>query len=248
MGGKMKTSKLLARTFFPIVLCLCFQSLAFAQKTSLPSGLTVNSSLEEILNWLDKTSFSQARIGLESNAAGVEAGEIPTTATRYYESAFFSTGFKLSKIDQCRLTLKNDNVKLLGFYTKYPDPAEGSLKDFRKIPNNQSEFTGELNIPLQKLKTDKAPYRHSKKAEEVDLLGNWRAGFVRKFEFFLIPTKNKMKSLLENQIEMKIIGIGQNERTDLMNGDEITFTFDDKQMSESFYAAFSRAITLCKEK
>jgi hypothetical protein len=33
-----------------------------------------------------------------------------------------------------------------------------------------------------------------------------------------------------------------------MYGDEITFTFDDKQMSENFYAAFGRAIALCKGK
>lgn len=49
-------------------------------------------------------------------------------------------------------------------------------------------------------------------------------------------------------MEIEIIGVGQDGRNDSMNGDEITFTFDDKQMSENFYAAFSRAITLCKDK
>jgi hypothetical protein len=33
-----------------------------------------------------------------------------------------------------------------------------------------------------------------------------------------------------------------------MGGNTVTFTFDDKQMSEDFYAAFSRAINLCKER
>ena len=56
-----------------------------------------------------------------------------------------------------------------------------------------------------------------------------------------------MKSLFENPMEIEIIGVGQNGRNDSMSGDEITFTFDDKQISEDFYAALSRAIILCKD-
>lgn len=56
-----------------------------------------------------------------------------------------------------------------------------------------------------------------------------------------------MKSLLENLLEIEIIGVAQSGQNDSMSGDEITFTFDDKQMSENFYAAFSRAITLCRD-
>lgn len=245
--NQMKTYKLLINALFFTVLCLNASFSVFAQKAALPSGLTENSSVEEILNWLDTTTFPEARIGVEANASGVEQGEIPTTATRYHEQAFFSKGFRLAKIDGCKITLKNDNVKLLRFETKYPNPAEGSLDDFRKIQNNQSKFTGEFSIPLQKLKANKAPYRHTKKAEQADLLGIWRTEFKRKSEFFLIPSKSKMKSLLENLIEIEITGVGQDGQNDSMNGDEITFTFDDKQVSENFHAAFSQAIALCKD-
>lgn len=129
------------------------------------------SSLKEILNWLDTTSFPHACIGLESNAAGLEPGETPTTATRYYEWAIFSKGFKLAKIDGCKITLRNNNVELIRFETKYPNPAEGSLDEFRKIQNNQSQFTGEFSVPLQKLKANKAPFHHTKKADQANLLG-----------------------------------------------------------------------------
>lgn len=243
----MKTYKLLINALFFTSIFLNAYSLVFAQKTTLPADLTENSSLEEILRWVDTTILSEARIGLEANASGVEQGEIPTTATRYYESAFFSKGFRLAKIDGCRLKLKNENVKLLTFETKYPNPAEGSLDDFRKIQNNQLEFTGEFSILLQKLKANKAPYRHTKKAERADLLGTWRTEFKRKSEFFLIPSKSRMKQMLENLMKIEVIGGGQDGGNDSMNGDEITFTFDDKQMSEDFYAAFSQAITLCKD-
>ena len=243
----MKAFRLLLYTLFLVALSLVLNSAAFAQNNSLPAELTEKSSLADILHWLDKTSFSQAHIGLEANASGVEPSEIPTTATRYYEWAIFSKGFKLSKIDGCKLILRNDNVELSNFSTEYPNPAEGSLDEFRKIQNNQSQFTGEFSIPLQKLKTNKAPYRHTKKADQANLLGTWRTEFKRKSEFFLIPSKEKMKSLLENLMKIEIIGVDQDGRNDSMNGDEITFTFDDKQMSENFNAAFSRAITLCKD-
>ena len=243
----MKTYNLLLRALFLTVLSLSLNSTAFAQKTTLPAELTEKSPLKEILNWLDKTGFAQARIGLEANASGLEGDEIPTTATRYYEEAIFSKGFRLVKIDGCRITLRNENIDLISFSTKYPNPAEGSLEEFRKIQNNLPKLTGEFLIPLQKLKAGKAPYRHAKKAEQAALLGTWRTEFKSRSELFLIPSKEKLRSLMENLMKIEIIGAGQDGQKDSMNGDEITFTFDDKQMSENFYAAFSRAITLCKE-
>lgn len=242
----MKTFQLLICTLLLVALSLALNSAALAQKNSLPTELTEKSSLADVLNWLDKTSFDQARIGLEANASGVEPDETPTTAARYYEWAFFSKGFKLAGIDGCRLTLRNENVKLIKFETKYPDPAKGSLDNFRKIQNNQTQFTGEFTIPLQKLKANKAPFRYTEKSEAADLLGIWRTEFKWKPDFFLIPSKKKLKSLLENQMKIKITGAGQDARNDSMTGDEITFTFDDKRMSESFYTAFSRAILLCR--
>ncbi len=185
----MKTFQLSLCTLFWVALSLALNSTAFAQNNSLPAELTEKSSLADILKWLDKTSFSQARIGLEANASGVESGDIPTSATRYYELAFFSKGFKLAKIDGCKLILRNDNVKLFRFETKYPNPADGSLDDFRKTQNDQSQFTGEFSIPLQKLNANKAPFRHTEKAELADLFGTWRTEFKRNLNFFCFRRK-----------------------------------------------------------
>lgn len=240
----MKKFQILALVIFSLTLNLT----TLGQKLPLPPSLTEKSSLEEILNWLDKTNLSEARIGLESNAAGVEQGEIPTSGSSYYELAIFSKGFKFAKVEGCKLFLKNDDVELLSFSTKYPNPTEGSLQDFRKYKTNQLKFAGEFTIPLNKLKANKAPFRHTKKADDITLLGAWRTEFKWKTDFFLIPTKDKLKSLMENALKIEIDGVGQDIKESSMNGDELTFTFDDEKTSKNFYAAMSRAITLCKDK
>lgn len=251
----MKAFKSLFCPVFLIGLIFILNSVVFAQKITLPIDLTENSSLEEILDWLDKASLHQARIGLEANVKEPETGEIITTATRYYEQAFFSKGFRLDKIDGCKVKLKNDNLELLRYVTGYPDPSKGSLR-FKKTQNNQ--FTGEFFIPLQNLKANKVPYQHTKKVEKANLLGTWRTEFKLKSNtsyaslFPIIWSKEKAKGkieeLKENTMRIEIMNTTVNEQNDLMYGDELTFTFDDKQMSENFYAVFSRAITICKNK
>lgn len=247
----MRTYKLLVNVLLATVLSLSVNTLVLAQKAVLPENLTEQSSLEEVLNWLDKTSFQEARIGLESNVSEPEPGEIPTTATRYYEWAFFSKGFKLAKINGCNIVLRNDDVDLIRFETKYPNPAEGSLDDFRKNKTNRSQFTGDFFIPLQELKANKAPYQYTKKAEKAALLGTWRTEFKLKSDFVLFPrfpSRDEIKEAMKNGMRIETKSAKQNGEIDKMYGDELTFTFDDKQMSENFYAAFSRSITLCKGK
>jgi hypothetical protein len=248
----MKTDKFFSNAFFTIVLIFITSFSAFSQKNSLPSGLTEKSSVDEILQWIDTAIFPQARIGLESNASGTQQGEIPTANTAYYEWAFFSKGFKLSNVDGCKITLKNDDFKLLLFETKYPDPSKGSLSEFRKAADNKPTSTAEFSMSLQNIKANKSPYRYTKKLETENLLGTWRTEFKLKFGFTFIPskipTKEKIKEVIANRLALEVIGAGENGRNDSMNGDELTFTFDDKQMSEDFYNALSRAITLCKDK
>ena len=149
----MKTFQSLFCSVFLIALSLILNSVAFAQKNNLPAGLTEKSSLEEILNWLDKASLPQARIGLEANVKEPEMGEVITTATRYYELAFFSKGFRLDKIDGCKVKLKNDDVELLRYVTGYPDSSKGSLR-FKKLKT--------INLPANfsyRCKTSK-PTKH----------------------------------------------------------------------------------------
>lgn len=249
----MKMRKLFVNALLAALLSFAFHAPATAQKTALPVGLSQQSSLAEVLNWLNQNSFAEARIGLEADGTGVSPNDIPTAGTTYYEQAFFSKGFKVAKIDGCKLTLRNDNVELISFETAYPNPAEGSLDMFRKVSDKKSTFAGEFFIPLEKLKANKAPFRHTKKEEKAEQFGTWRTEFKVNYGFSLIPriaripSQDKIKELMENAMRIEIIGAGTDGRNDKMTGGELTFTFDDKQKSEDFYAAMSRAITLCKE-
>ncbi len=245
-GILVKITELLVSAL--ILISVGISTPAFGQKSRLPGGLTKGSSLAEILTWLDKTSLPDARIGLESNASGPQPGEIPDNSTSYYESSIFAKGFRFAKNDGCKLTLRHENVSLLNFETKYPNPAEGSLDEFRKRDRAVSQYAAEFFIPLGKLKSNKAPFQHTKNAEKTALFGTWRTEFIRKFEFMIIPTRAKMVDFLENRMKIDVIGSRPDGENDTMTGDELTFTFDDKQMSEDFYSAFGRAIDLCKEK
>lgn len=219
-----------------------------AQTKHLPGGLTADSSVEEILRWLDSTSLPLARIGLESTSTGPEPGEIPTNATTYHEWAIFGAGFRLKEIDRCKATFVVDDVRLVSFSTKYPDPKKGSLLKFRALGSGGGKSPGELSVGLNRLKSNKSPFRHTKKPEKEQTLGIWRTEFILKSDFFFLPTASKIKSLMENSPTMRVVGTGTDGSDEYMGGSELTFTFGDKDMSEQFFSAFSRAIELCKGK
>lgn len=242
----MKTfQSLFCALFLGVLSCA-----AFAQSRSLPAGLTEKSSLEEIINWLDKTSFAEARIGLISDAPGLSADEIPTSVTRYAEDATFAKGFKLVKSEGCRLVLRNEDIKLLEFGTKYPDSRLGSLANFRKA-GSATSFSGDLVISLDLLsKKGKVPFQHTKKTERADVFGLWRTEFkgsdkisITKFNKWRVPNQ-EVKILKDFELKIKASRAGDDES---MDGDKLTFTFDDKETSEKFFAVFSRAVDLCRQ-
>jgi hypothetical protein len=245
----MKRFQLLFCALFLFALTFTLNSAAFAQNKSLPAELSEKSSLAEILAWLDKTSFPYARIGMNINVMEPNEDSIRTDVDRYSEWAFFAQGFKLVKSNGCKITLRNDDVKLISFATKYPNPAKGSFANFRKTANNQAKHSSDLLISLDKLsdKKGKAPFQHTKKTDEANLLGTWRTEFKLKNKFFLLPpSKEKMQSLM-NELKIEINGSRQDGQNESMIGDTLTFTFDDKEMSEKFNAAFRLAIKQCSK-
>ena len=251
----MKKFQLLSRILFSIVLSIAFCLSAFAQKTALPPELNKKSSLTDVLNWLDKMSFAQVRIGLESTGNGLTQPEdIPTSATSYSEEAVFSQGFKLSKIEGCKIVLTNDDIKILQFRTANPDYNKGTFEYFRKADDDQSKFTGELTIPLKEIIAKKEPFRYTSKTEKADLFGIWRTQFNTKSDFgygLFIPTKKKVKEKIkeatERSVAIEISGEKLGDRTESMRASRLTFTLDDKEMSEKFYAALSQAVNICDE-
>ena len=84
----MKIFQLLFCLLFLVALSLSLNSVAFAQKSSLPAELTENSSLTEIIAWLDKTSFAQARIGLNIDVTESNDESFRTDADRFPNGQF----------------------------------------------------------------------------------------------------------------------------------------------------------------
>lgn len=230
----MKTLKPLFCAFLVILSMGFLKSATFAQKNVLPPELNQTSSLSEILAWLDKNSFPQARIGLDLWKYSSSPSRV---AGRWvHESAVFSKGFKLIKADGCYLTLGNDDIKILSFGTTAYGYERQSLASFRKEATDLTPYPAELYIRLNRMsyKKGKKPYLHTKNPDEAKLLGSWRTEFKEKGgrDVLLIVVFDSPP------------GVGR----DQMYGDSVTFTFDSKDMSEQFYAAFRQAIRLCAAK
>jgi hypothetical protein len=247
----MKKLSSLFCALFSIALSVSLSSPAFAQNNSLPSDLTEKSSLAEIVQWLDETSFAKARIGVHSSAPQIDSDTVPDAATTYPEWAVFAQGFRLVKSDGCHLVLRNDAIELIEFASKYPDTRNGSFANFRKTKNKQ--FSGDLLISLERLsgKKGKSPYRLNTKSDLADLLGTWQTKFIGK-GLKIDVTENKWRIpgktvTLTNDIVLEITASGENGGNESMDADDLTFTFDDRETSEKFYAAFRQAVNLCKE-
>jgi len=247
----MKKLPSLFCALFSIALSIALNSQAFAQNNSLPSDLTEKSSLAEIVAWLDKTSFAKARIGVHASAPQMDSDSVPNATTTYPEWAVFAQGFRLVKSDGCHLVLRNDAIELIEFASKYPDSRNGSFANFRKTKNKQ--FSGDLLISLERLsgKKGKSPYRLNTKSDLADLLGTWQTKFIGK-GLKIDVTENKWRIpgktiTLVNDIVLEIAASGENGGNESMDADDLTFTFDDRETSEKFYAAFRQAVNLCKE-
>jgi hypothetical protein len=227
----MKIFQPMLHALFLIVSIGFLTSTTFAQdNVRLPPELNRSSSLAEVLGWLDKTSFANARVGLSNDGSPGDSDSIMPTDSLPSEKAVFSQGFKLTNVDGCALTLRNDDVKVIRF--------SKSLERFRDVGNTQTRYVTELYVPLYRLshRKGKAPYRHTSNPEKARLLGAWRAEFKEKGFFS------------RHDVGMSIFPAGQKEVRQYIDGGTLTFTFDSQEMSEQFNAAFRQAIKLCTAK
>lgn len=223
-----------------------------AQKYELPAGLTEKSKLAEIIAWLDKNGFADARVGL-SVIVDDSSDRKKGGTEEHSEWAIFSKGFKLSKNDGCNLFLRNDNIKLLSYSSNYADKKKGSLVNFRNAADEKKQYPGELYISLERLnyKKTKIPYRHTQKAEEEALLGIWRTEFIGKGDEVRLGDLNlSTRTILATflyDVNLKIAGAARDGSNESFNSDTLSFTFDDQAASENFYAAFRQAVKLCRD-
>lgn len=217
----------------------------YAQENVLPEGVNERSSLAEVLKYLDETGFAHARIGLESDRSSTNPLDGDRRSVR--DSAVFTQGFRLAKVNECTLTLRNNNLKILSFGSsadrdddvilrtfraKLGDPT---LRRFNNVPGDPP-YPADLQIKLNKLRYEpaKAPYHHTKNPDTAKVFGSWRTKFK----------KDKGQDVLFLLVHAYPPEYGMES----MRGNTLTFTFDSQEMSERFDAAFRQAIKLCKDK
>lgn len=239
---------------FGVLLCIslivsvCLRSDTLAEDQPAPPQVQQFSSVAEIVESLNKTSFPKARIAL--NFEGAEKyldrrdkmEEMVINGSRLSEELIFSSGFTVDSLDGCRLTLKNDDVKILSWTTKSYDRNLMSLAKFvlrpKKGQKKLTPQTGVLLIPLDKLsyKKGKPPHRYTKYSFEEKRFGTWRVDFEWS-GFFKTSV-----------VEMQITAAEGKDLTGKMTAQKLNFFFDDEKESDDFNVAFRQAIKLCSEK
>jgi hypothetical protein len=214
------------------------RSTSAQNKKQLPAELGKSSTPAEIIDWLDRTSFADARVGLNnSGSPGVDEPGYSDGGT-VGERFVFSQGFRLANLDGCTLTLRNDDVKLLVYADKALFTIGGDDRHiFDEVGKTSTRYVAELYLPLHKISDHrgKGPYLHTRNRKQAALLGLWRTVFKPKGMF----------RQGHRDFAISVFPAGQREKKEYMDGESLTFTFDSKETSEKFNTAFRRAIKLC---
>lgn len=251
----MKTSLQLFRVIALAAVIFGTALLSSAQKYELPAGLNEKSTLAEVIAWLDKNGFAGARIGLNEEYSQTYDPTDNIDSQRQSEWMVFDKGFTLSRSEGCNLILRNDDIRLLSYRSLYKDADLGSFAGFRNAADKKKQYRGDLYISLSRLKSKKSkiPYVLTKKDREEALLGKWRIGFEgRGADTEFIKHKWRVPNVevkFHYDIYLVIAGSGDEgiDDDESFDSQDLTFTFDDKEPSDSFYAAFRQAIKLCRE-
>lgn len=208
------------------------------EKSLLPSALNQSSSLAEILSWLDENAFPHARVGVRVTGAtgpprsfGLPRQSVPGG------ERIFSEGFHIKFVNDCHLTLTNEQVKIID----WRNPSRGEFHRFILQKNGTRELTPQIALvflPLSKMsdKRSKGLLFHTEDQEKAKLLGSWRTSF-NKGGFFSQPI-----------FDVELTAAEEPHTKELGSFDYVTFSFDSKDLAEQFNEAFRRAITICTSK
>ena len=200
-------------------------AVAFAQDsgTALP-GPSQQANISDVMKWLNNNGLAQARIGVRTRSQPAVEGVSPVVQQEAMPalSLFYSQGFKLIQGDTCGVTLRNDNTRLIAHSKLVQDP-----------PSDQ-RYAAELYIPLNRLSVTKGkrPYRHTSNQDNAQLLGTWRTEFK----------SNRSR----DDVVLTLFAAGQTVKLGVWEAETLTFTFDNKETSEKFDAAFRQAIRICQ--
>jgi hypothetical protein len=221
--SKIRNKSFLAVIMIPFVMLLCRPVLG-QDSGSVPPGPSQRPHISEIMEWLDKNGLAEARVGVRTSSqpAKEEFPGGPLQDPYPALSVFYAQGFKLVRGDVCNVVLRNDDTALLAHSKLIEDPPPGQ------------RYSALLFIALDRLsvKKGKGPYRHTSNADRARLLGTWRT------EFKSNRSKEDVSLTLSEPAHPSKLLVWQAET--------LTFTFDNKETSEKFDAAFREAIKICQ--
>ncbi len=191
-----------------------------------PTDLSQQSSVTEIMNWLDKTSFAQARVGIRTMSRGASQNDfvpmLSQDALPNY-SLFFAEGFKLVQVSDCGVILQNDDTTMIDHSDMVSDskPAQ--------------RLRAEIYVPLYRMSvtSGRPPYRHTKDPKKSGADGTWRTQY---------KTNRPREDVL-----LTLYVPGKTDKA-VWEADVVTFTFENKETSERFDTVFRHAIRLCQKK
>lgn len=191
-------------------------------KPLLPGELNENSSVSEILSWLDKTTFRNARVMLKDSSDSFIYRPPWDDSGPVKHTFIFTQGFRITNIDGCNLMLRNDDAKEV-------------IKS--KLEASPHRLVADVWVQLNRMSPTKGrhTHRYTKDPEKVRLLGAWRTEFTYKGWF-----SRTMVGLTLHSAEWK-----EPQRWD---GRNLAFIFETREMSEKFDSAFRHAIRLCRSK
>ena len=118
-----------------LIVSLCIRSNTLAQDRSAQTDVKQLSSAAEVVEFLNKSSLPHARIALNFDGGEDHRGDdnmsrMNALLSRLSEWASFSSGFTLDSFDACQLKLKNDQVKILNWWSGSADQRFMSLSKF----------------------------------------------------------------------------------------------------------------------
>ena len=192
------------------------------RKPVLPAGLKQDSSVAEIIAWLDQTTFRHARVVLKNSWDDFTYRPPLDDTPAASQTFIFTPGFRVTNIDGCNLLLRNDQARTI---TK------------SKVDDSAHPLVAEVWVQLNRMSADRGrhTYRLTKDPEKVRLLGAWRTNF--KYSGWSSRT---------------IVGLKLNspdwKEQQKWEGMDVAFTFETEEMSRNFDTVFRQAIRLCKSK
>ena len=204
-----------------VVVVSSFDALA-QNKLRLPGELNQNSSVSEIVKWLDQTSFRNARIVLKDSWDDFTYRP-PWLDNKPAENTFvFIQGFRVTNIDGCNLMLRHDDAREV-------------IKS--KVQNSSSHVTADLWVQLNRMSPNKGKrtHRYTTDREKVSLLGAWRTEF-------------KYKGWSSKTIVGLTLSSAEWKEPQRFEGMNLAFTFDTEETSRNFDSAFRQAIRLCRSR